>query len=353
MTAFDQPIKQTGEQTQFSTGSVRDNKNGKGRYDLLPFRALDLLAKHFEKGAAHYGDRNWEQGQPVSGYIDSGLRHLSKHVMGQRDEPHLVAAAWNIMCALDTLVRIDEGLLPSDLNDLPRTTEEIRNALNDILNQANAVENTVDEENVEDAEAFEWQIEQGGFLIDSLDPLAAPGENPVDTLERLINERNSYRSGYQATYEALTALQSQASLTTHDPDAPAKAAYVEKAAEIGLQIEDESSPPPVAGGCTTKSCGCHANRQVKAALERELEAADEKEALAKKYFYVADDPAKVIYTWTAPGIISWPEHTHENGHSCPAGSSTMKTDENLLDSFFADGTFIPVPGLQEGQVYFQ
>lgn len=350
--SFDQPIKQTGEQTQFSTGSVRDNKNGKGRYDLLPFRALDLLAKHFEKGAAHYGDRNWEQGQPVSGYIDSGLRHISKHVMGQRDEPHLVAAAWNIMCALDTLVRIDEGLLPVSLNDLPQSNEEIREAINAVLNETNGVESTVEFWPGEDRD-LEVELSLLDDLSDELIAEVREGEGAMDVLKRIIRERNSYRAGYQAAYETLVGLQSQASLTPQDPDAPAKTAYAAKAAEIGLQIEDESTPLLPEAACTTDSCGCHAKRQLRAALERELEAADDKETLAKKYFYVADDPAKVIYTWTAPGWVSWPEHTHESGHTCPAGTSTMKTDEKLLDSFFSDGTYIPVPGLQEGQVYFQ
>jgi len=47
------------------------------------------------------------------------LRHLSKFAEGQIDEPHLVQAAWNILCLLDTVLRIRDGKLPTSLRDLP------------------------------------------------------------------------------------------------------------------------------------------------------------------------------------------------------------------------------------------
>lgn len=103
----------------FATGSRRDAREGKGRFDLLPARALMRLAKHFESGAIKYGVRNWEKGQPLSDYIDSALRHTVEHLIGLRDEDHLIAAAWNLLCLADTEERIREGLLPATLNDLP------------------------------------------------------------------------------------------------------------------------------------------------------------------------------------------------------------------------------------------
>jgi hypothetical protein len=112
-------LKDSGERTNFPTGSVRDRKDGKGRYDLLPMDALHELAKHFEKGAVKYGDRNWEIGQPLSNYIDSGLRHLCQFAAGMRDEPHAVSAAWNILAMIQTAIWIERGVLPRSLNDLP------------------------------------------------------------------------------------------------------------------------------------------------------------------------------------------------------------------------------------------
>lgn len=90
------------EMKSFSTGAKREDKTGKGRCDLLPPAALIRLSKHFEKGAKDHGDRNWELGVPMSSFIDSGLRHLLQYMNGQTDEDHLCAAAWNILCALDT-----------------------------------------------------------------------------------------------------------------------------------------------------------------------------------------------------------------------------------------------------------
>ena len=81
--------------------------------------ALERLARWFEAGAKKYGDRNWEKGQTQSRLMDSALRHLCKHMRGQRDEDHLAAAAWNVMCALDQETRMSLGLLRADLNDLP------------------------------------------------------------------------------------------------------------------------------------------------------------------------------------------------------------------------------------------
>lgn len=112
-------IKDSGQHQPFNTGSVRDSRVGKGRYDLLPTRALHRLTKHFEGGSNKYGDRNWEKGQPLSRYMDSGLRHAFKYLQGERDEDHLIAAVWNFLCLADTEERIQAGLLSSDLDDIP------------------------------------------------------------------------------------------------------------------------------------------------------------------------------------------------------------------------------------------
>lgn len=112
-------IKDSGKRQEFTTGSRRDTRDGKGRFDLLPPRALARLARHFEGGAVKYGDRNWEKGQPLSRYFDSALRHLFKYIQGERDEDHLIAAGWNILCLAETEQRIAEDQLPKELNDLP------------------------------------------------------------------------------------------------------------------------------------------------------------------------------------------------------------------------------------------
>lgn len=95
-------IKDSGERTEFETGAVRDMAQGKGRCDLLPPLALLRLARHFEAGAEKYGDRNWEKGIPLHSFIDSAIRHVLRYMAGHDDEDHLCAAAWNLICAMET-----------------------------------------------------------------------------------------------------------------------------------------------------------------------------------------------------------------------------------------------------------
>ena len=112
-------LKDSGTRRKFETGAVRDCASGKGRMDLLPIRTLIRLAQHFEDGAVKYGDDNWRKGIPLRCFADSAFRHLCKHMIGQRDEPHLVAAIWNLACMYETQAMIEEGLLPETLNNLP------------------------------------------------------------------------------------------------------------------------------------------------------------------------------------------------------------------------------------------
>ena len=113
-------VKDSGERQQFNTGAVRDSQAGKGRYDLLPTRALRRLAKHYENGAVKYGDNNWLRGIPLKRMMDSAIRHMMKALEGQTDEDHLTAAAWNILGIVELQERIEEGLLPKELDDLPK-----------------------------------------------------------------------------------------------------------------------------------------------------------------------------------------------------------------------------------------
>ena len=102
---------------EFKTGAVRDSADGKGRYDLLPWGAIHALAKHCERGAAHYGERNVDKGIPQHSLLDSGIRHLSQYIQGDDEDHHLAAAAWNIMWALE------QELKRPEMIDLPERGE--------------------------------------------------------------------------------------------------------------------------------------------------------------------------------------------------------------------------------------
>lgn len=119
-------IKDSGERTEFPTGAQRDMHQGKGRFDLLPWHAIHDVAKHCEEGAIKYGERNVDKGIPQHSFIDSAFRHLVKYLHNETDEPHLRAAAWNILWALE-----QETTHP-ELIDLPGR-DEFRDALQEAL----------------------------------------------------------------------------------------------------------------------------------------------------------------------------------------------------------------------------
>ena len=99
-TTYSAAIKDSGHRTSFPTGAVRDMHAGKGRMDLLPWAAIMEVSIHCERGAAKYGERNIDKGVPMHSLLDSALRHLAKYMEGAKDEPHLVAAVWNLLWAV-------------------------------------------------------------------------------------------------------------------------------------------------------------------------------------------------------------------------------------------------------------
>lgn len=111
-------VKDSGAREEFNTGSVRDTEEGKGRYDLMPWYALERLAQHYQNGARKYGDNNWRKGQRLGRYLSSAMRHLVKYAMGYREEDHLAATMWNVASIIETERMIKDGVLPDSLNDL-------------------------------------------------------------------------------------------------------------------------------------------------------------------------------------------------------------------------------------------
>lgn len=93
-------IKDSGNRTEFPSGAVRDIQEGKGRMDLLPWAAIMEVSKHCENGAAKYGEHNVDKGVPTSSLCNSAARHLAKFIDGWDDEPHLLAATWNLLWAV-------------------------------------------------------------------------------------------------------------------------------------------------------------------------------------------------------------------------------------------------------------
>lgn len=131
-------ILDSGERTQFETGAVRDMHEGKGRMDLLPWAAIMEVSKHCEAGAKKYGEHNVDRGIPTSSLCDSGMRHLAKYLDGWTDENHLVAAAWNILWAIEMVLKHPEcvntpwsqkKLCPCCGNEMPQEEKECKNCM--------------------------------------------------------------------------------------------------------------------------------------------------------------------------------------------------------------------------------
>ena len=112
--------KEDGENREFSTGAEKQHSKGKGTPVLFPGDAYIEVCKHFEDGAEHYEARNWEQGIPLSELINSMERHIADEKMGDTSERHDRAMAWNAIAYLATKIRIQRGLLPKSLDDMPR-----------------------------------------------------------------------------------------------------------------------------------------------------------------------------------------------------------------------------------------
>ena len=101
-------IKDSGARRTFYTGATRDIQEGKGRMDLLPWSAIMEVSKHCEAGALKYGEHNVDKGLPTHSFVDSAFRHLAKYVDGWEDEPHLIAAAWNLLYAIQMDIKHPE-----------------------------------------------------------------------------------------------------------------------------------------------------------------------------------------------------------------------------------------------------
>ena len=111
-------ILDSGNRRQFASGAVRDIQEGKGRMDLLPWGAIMEVSKHCENGAKKYGEHNVDKGIPTHSLCDSAARHLAKYLDGWTDEPHLLAAAWNLLWALQMELKHKECV------DTPWTKKE-------------------------------------------------------------------------------------------------------------------------------------------------------------------------------------------------------------------------------------
>lgn len=97
-----------GEMKKTEFGALRESNQGRGRFDLIPYEAVEALAKWYEAGAEKYDERNWESGISVKDCINRMCRHASKVASGWTDEDHLAAVMWNAAAAITMMQRKPE-----------------------------------------------------------------------------------------------------------------------------------------------------------------------------------------------------------------------------------------------------
>ncbi len=113
-------MQDSGKRETFLTGAVRDTAEGKPRPDLFSPFAMERIGKWLEQGARKYEPRNWEKGMGYERVASSLHRHLMKYMQHDTSEDHLAAIAVNASFLMHYDAMIQRGVLPKELDDLPK-----------------------------------------------------------------------------------------------------------------------------------------------------------------------------------------------------------------------------------------
>jgi hypothetical protein len=133
---IDVGFKKTAQaETQYNTGAQRDSRSGKGAFHWMPWDAVWLVSNIYERGnrgrssilngqkvemgKGDGNDRNWENGMPLIDLLQSAVNHITAHIAGDRSEPHISQAIWNLLNYLQTSIWVILGFRPKELNKLP------------------------------------------------------------------------------------------------------------------------------------------------------------------------------------------------------------------------------------------
>jgi len=116
-------MQDTGMRRVFKSGAVRDSDEGKSRPDLVSPFALERIGNWLMLGSKKYEPRNWEAGMEFSAVTSSLHRHLMKYMQCDKHEDNLAAIATNAIFLMHYETMIERGILPENLNDLPKYNE--------------------------------------------------------------------------------------------------------------------------------------------------------------------------------------------------------------------------------------
>lgn len=79
-------------------GYLRESKESKVDYTLIPTDVLTALAKHYTDGGKVHGDWNWQKAKDMNTFKQSAFRHFIAVLEDKQDEDHYSACVWNINC---------------------------------------------------------------------------------------------------------------------------------------------------------------------------------------------------------------------------------------------------------------
>jgi hypothetical protein len=101
--------KDSGARQEYDSGMVRDLEANKPRFDLMfpegvsyEEHMLTRYAALLARGAAKYGDRNWEKAEgqeELARARSSAFRHFVQWLCGEDDEDHAAAVMFNLTMA--------------------------------------------------------------------------------------------------------------------------------------------------------------------------------------------------------------------------------------------------------------
>lgn len=99
---------------QFQSGAIRGDEVDHLDYLSIPLVGLIGVARTAREGAIKYGRWNYMKGIPASDCVNHAINHLVLWGTGDRSEPHLEHAAWNLLAAIQSMT-----LNPELNQDLP------------------------------------------------------------------------------------------------------------------------------------------------------------------------------------------------------------------------------------------
>lgn len=91
-------------------GKVGKKNTKPERFDLLPWDALEEVARVYDFGSRKYAERNWELGYSWSLSYQALVRHIVRFWLGEDKDPesglsHMAHATFHCLCLLSFILR--------------------------------------------------------------------------------------------------------------------------------------------------------------------------------------------------------------------------------------------------------